>query len=122
MSTACSGELIMGLTRHTRVIIVVMIYCGGFVLARKEVCGKFWFVKVYLLSNSHDSPLIYYNCYIVLCSTITVMAVKIFLFQANSNLIGHLQLESCKMGKLPVQRKERKIKHTQIALLLHVLH
>ena len=42
------------------------------------------------------------------------MAVKIFLFQANSNLIGHLQLESCKMGKLPVQRKERKIKHTQI--------
>ena len=48
-----------------------------------------------------------------------MMAVKIFLFQANSNLIGHLQLESCKMGKLPVQRKEEeKIKHTQIALLL----
>ena len=46
------------------------------------------------------------------------MAVKIFLFQANSNLIGHLQLESCKMGMLPVQREERKIKHAQIALLL----
>ena len=73
---------------------MVMIYCGGFVLARMEVCGKFWFVKVYLLSNLHDSPLL--NCYIVLCFTITVMAVKsIFLFQANSNLIGHRQLESC---------------------------
>ena len=37
------------------------------------------------------------------------MAVKIFLFQANSNLIGYLQLESCKMGKLPVQlgKKEK---------------
>ena len=55
----------------------------------------------------------------VLCSTNTVMAVKLyFRFQANSNLIGHLQLESCKMGKLPVQRKERRMKHTQIALLL----
>ena len=52
----------------------------------------------------------------VLCST--VMAVKIFLFQANNNLIGHLQLESCKMGMFPVQREERKIKNAQIALLL----
>ena len=49
---------ITGLTGHPRVIIVVMIYRGGFVLARMEVCGKFWFVKVYLLSNSHDSPLL----------------------------------------------------------------
>ena len=31
--------------------LVVMIYRGGFVLARMEVCDKFWFVKVYLLSN-----------------------------------------------------------------------
>ena len=37
---------ITGLTEHPRVIIVVMIYRGGFVLARMEACGKFWFVKV----------------------------------------------------------------------------
>ena len=42
---------ITGLTGHPRVIIVVMVYRGGFVLARMEVCDKFWFVKVYLLSN-----------------------------------------------------------------------
>ena len=42
---------ITGLTGHPRVIIMVMIYRGGFVLARMEVCDKFWFVKVYLLSN-----------------------------------------------------------------------
>ena len=47
----------MELTGHPRVIIVVMTYCGGFVLARMEVCGTFWFVQVYLLSNSHDLPL-----------------------------------------------------------------
>ena len=95
---------------------MVMIYSGGFVLARMEVCGKFWFVKVYLLSNSHDSSLLK-----LLYGTLFHKyshGSKIFLFQANSNLIGHLQLESCKMRKLPVQRKERKIKHTQIALLL----
>ena len=45
------------------------------------------------------------------------MAVKIFLFQAYSNLIRHLQLESCEMGEV-ASSKERKIKHTQIALLL----
>ena len=33
-----------------------MIYRGGFVLARMEDCDTFWFVKVYLISNSHDSP------------------------------------------------------------------
>ena len=49
---------ITGLTGHPRVIIVVMIYSGGFVLARMEVCDKFWFVQVYLLSNSHDSSLL----------------------------------------------------------------
>ena len=37
---------------------MVMIYGGGFVLARMEVCDKFWFVKVYLLSNSHDLSLL----------------------------------------------------------------
>ena len=58
MSTSCSGELIKGLTEHPRVIRVVMIYRGGFVLARMEACGKFWFVKVYLLLNSHDSYLL----------------------------------------------------------------
>ena len=49
---------IMGLTGYPRVIIVVMICRGGFVLARMEVCGKFWFVKVYFLSNSNDSALL----------------------------------------------------------------
>ena len=37
---------------------MVMIYRGGFVLARIEVCDKFGFVKVYLLSNSPDSSLL----------------------------------------------------------------
>ena len=85
-----------------------MTYRGGFVLARMEVCGTLWFVQVCLISNSHDSPLfkLLYGCYMdSLCSK------KIFLFQAYSNLIRHLQLESCKMGKLPVHWKERKIKH-----------
>ena len=56
---------ITGLTGHPRVIIVVMTYRGGFVLARIKVCGMFWFVQVYLLSNSHDSPLfkLLYGCY-----------------------------------------------------------
>ena len=95
---------------------MVMIYRGGSVLARMEVCGKFWFVKVYLLSNSHDSPLLK----LLYCTLFHNHShgSKKYLFQANNNLIGHLQLESCKMGKLPVQRKERKIKHTQLALLL----
>ena len=50
------------------------------------------------------------------------MAVKIFLFLAYSNLIKHLQLESCKMGRLPFQREERKIKHTQIAVFITLIH
>ena len=94
---------------------MVMIYLGGFVLARMEVCGTFWFVKVYLLSYSHDSPLL--KLYGTLFHKYS-HGSKNILFQANSNLIGHLQLKSCKMGKLPVQRRERKIKHTQITLLL----
>ena len=86
---------------------MVKIYRGGFVLARMEVCDKSWFVKVYLLSNSHDS------------SSLKLLYGTLFhkyshgskknLFQANNNLIGHLQFESCKMGMFPVQRKERKI-------------
>ena len=80
-----------------------MTYCGGFVLARMEICGTFWFVQVYLIPNSHGSSLfeLLYGCYMA------VMAVKIFLFQANSNLIRHLQLESCKMGEV-ASSKERK--------------
>ena len=35
------------------------------------------------------------------------MAVKILLFQAYSDLIRHLQLESCKMGEV-ARSKERK--------------
>ena len=54
---------------------MVMMYGGGFVLARMEVCDKFWFVKVYLLSNSHDSSLLKL-LYGILCFTNTVMAVK----------------------------------------------
>ena len=38
---AAITKLITGLTGHPRVIIVVMIYRGGFVLARMEVCDKF---------------------------------------------------------------------------------
>ena len=49
---------VTGLTGHPTVIIVVMIYRGGFVLARMEVCDKLWFVEVYLLSNSHDLSLL----------------------------------------------------------------
>ena len=84
---------------------MVMIYRGGFVLVRIEVCGKFWFVKVYLLSNSHDAPLLK----LFYCTLFHNYShgSKIFLFQANSNLIGHLQLGSCKMGKMQGQRKEK---------------
>ena len=70
----------------------------------KSICYQIHMIHLYL------------NCYMVVIWT--VMAVKIFLFQAYSNLIRHLQLESCKMGKLPVQGRERKIKQPQIALLL----
>ena len=55
---------------------MVMTNRRGFVLARMEVCGTFWFVQVYLVSNSHDSPL-FMNCYMVVVVVIwTVMAVK----------------------------------------------
>ena len=101
------------------VIIVVMTYLGGFSTSKN---GSFLALSSYAnLLDTKFTIHLYINCYMVVIWT--VMAVKIFLFQAYSNLIRHLQLESCKMGKLPVQRKERKIKHTQIALLLlHLLH
>ena len=51
-------ESITGLTGHPRVIIVVMTYRGGFSTSKN---GSFWHllvVQVYLISNSHDSPLL----------------------------------------------------------------
>ena len=82
---------------------MVMTYRGGFSTSKN---GSFWHllvVQVYLISNSHDSPLL--NCYMVVIWT--VIAVKIFQFKAYSNLIRHLQLESCKMGEV-ASSKERK--------------
>ena len=76
-------------------------------LVRMKVCGTFWCVKVHLLSNPLHSlllELLWYFVPQILC----VVAVKIILFQANNNLIRHLQFGSCRIGKLPVQRKERK--------------
>ena len=51
------------------------------------------------------------------------MAVKIFLFQAYSNLIRHLQLESCKMGDV-ASSKERKKKqtHTNNSVIITLIH
>ena len=56
---------ITGLTGHPRVIIVVMTYRGGFSTSKN---GSFWHllvVHVYLISNSHDSPLfkLLYGCF-----------------------------------------------------------
>ena len=56
---------ISGLTGHPRVIVVVMTYSGGFSTSKN---GSFWHllvVQVYLISNSHDSPLfkLLYGCY-----------------------------------------------------------
>ena len=90
-------------------------------LVRMKACGTFWCVKVHLLSNPLHSLLL--NCHMVLCSTNTVMAVKIILFQANSNLIRHLQFESCRIVKLPVQRKERKQNtHTNSSVIITIIH
>ena len=55
---------ITGLKGHPRVIIVVMSYHGGFTTSKN---GSFWHllvVQVYLISNSHDSPLfkLLYHC------------------------------------------------------------
>ena len=108
---------IMGLTRHHRVIIMVMTYRGDIVLARMKVYGTFWFVKVFLLSNSHDSLLLKL-LYGTLFHKYSHGSKKIFLFQANSNLIRHLQYKSCKIGKWPVQRKERKTKHTNSSVII----
>ena len=56
---------ITGLTGHPSVIIVVMTYRGGFSSIKN---GSFWHhlvVQVYLIPNSHDSPLfkLLYGCY-----------------------------------------------------------
>ena len=75
-------------------------------LVRMKVCGTFWCVKVHLLSNPLHLLLLK-----LLYGTLFHKyshGSKIILFQANSNLIRHLQFESCRTGKLPVQRKERK--------------
>ena len=88
-------------------------------LVRMKVCGTFWCVRVHLLSNPLHSLLLKF----LLCSTNTVMAVKIILFQANSNLIGHVQFQSCRIGKLPVQRKERKQNtHTNSSVIITMIH
>ena len=51
------------------------------------------------------------------------MAVKITLFQDNSNLTRHLQFKSCRIGKLPVQRKERKQNtHTNSSVIITMIH
>ena len=87
-------------------------------LVRMKVCGTFWCVKVHFLSNPLHALLIK----LVLCSINTVMAVKIILFQANSNLIRHLQFESCRIGKLPVQNKERKQNtHTNSSVIITMI-
>ena len=89
---------------HPKVMIVVMAYCGGFVIVRMKVCGTFWFVKVHLLSNSLHSLVLK-----LLNGTLFHKyshGSKIFLFQANSNLIRHLQFD----GEV-ASSKERKNTH-----------
>ena len=83
---------------------MVMTYRGGSSTSKN---GSFWqllVVQVYLISNSHDSPLfkLLYGCYMD-----SHGSIKIFLFQAYSNPIRHLLLESCKMGEV-ASSKERK--------------
>ena len=53
----------------------------------------------------------------VLCSTHTIMAGKKYVFQLIA-IKPSLYCDSGKIGKLPALRRERKTKHTQIALLL----
>ena len=64
---------------------------------------------------------LYVNCYmVVIC---TVMAVKIFLFEAYSNLIRHLQLESCKMGEVASSKERKKNKtHTNSSVIIILIH
>ena len=83
---------------------MVMTYRGGFVLVRMKVCGAFWCVKVHLLSN----PL-----HLLLLKLLYGTSFhkyshgsKIILFQANSNLIRHLQFESCRTGSCQFKGKK----------------
>ena len=51
------------------------------------------------------------------------MAVKIFLFQAYSNQIRHLQLESCKMGEVASSKERMKNKtHTYSSVIITLIH
>ena len=94
---------------------MVMTYRGGFNTRRMEVFGTFWLCKStrYQIHMIH----LYLNCYMVVIWTVTAVK-KIFLFQAYSNLIKHLQLEKCEMEEVASSKERKKIKHTQIALLL----
>ena len=84
---------------------MVMTYRGGFSTNKN---GSFWHllvVQVYLISNSHDSPLfklLYHGCYMD-----SHGSKKYFCSKLISNLIRHLLLESCKMGEV-ASSKERK--------------
>ena len=53
------------ITGHPRVIIVVMTYRGGFSTSKNRSFWHLLVVQVYLISNSHDSPLfkLLYGCY-----------------------------------------------------------
>ena len=101
---------------HPKVVIEVMTYRGGFVLVRMKVCGTFWCVKVHLLSNPLYSLLLK-----LLYGTLFHKyshGSKNNLFQANSNLIS-----SCRIGKLLVQRKERKQNtHTNSSVIVTMIH
>ena len=77
-------------------------------LVRMKVCGTFWCVKVHLLSNPLHSLLLKF----LLCSTNTVMAVKIILFQANSNLNRHLQFKKLQDREVASSKERKKTKHT----------
>ena len=76
---------------------------------------SFWHILVY---ESSPPLRLTFNNIMVLCSIHTIMAGKKYILQTNSNQTRHVQFESGKIGKLPVLRKERKTKHTQIALLI----
>ena len=83
---------------------MVMTYRGGFSSSKNGSFGHLLVVQVYMISNSHDSPLfkLLYGCYMD-----SHGSKKKFLFQAYNNLIRHLQLESCKLGEA-ASSKERK--------------
>ena len=97
---------------------MVMTYRGGFSTSKNVSFWHLLIVQVYLIPNSHDS--LYLNCYMVVIWT--VMAVKIFLFQAYSNLIRHLQLESCKIGEVASSKERKKNTHTNSSVIITLSH